>query len=114
MIKRNLGWQEYQHLDDFRHDRKLSHLSFGVYIIWTYVQERIKILYTGQGDIKNRFYYHNSQTDWGDHFPLSAAWANTFDMNGIERFLYNTLDPDISKAAPRATPIPVNLPPSLN
>ena len=35
-------------------------------------------------------------------------------MNGIERFLYDTLDPEISKAAPRSIPIPVNLPPSLN
>ncbi|MCY3549554.1 MAG: hypothetical protein OXH39_03765 [Candidatus Poribacteria bacterium] len=110
----NLNWKEYQHLDDFRHDRKLSDIDSGVYIIWTYVQNSIKILYTGQGDIKNRFYCHNSQTDWGEHFPLLTAWANTLDMNGIEKFLYETLNPEITKAAPRSAPIPVNLPPSLN
>ncbi|RKU39063.1 hypothetical protein C6496_03070 [Candidatus Poribacteria bacterium] len=114
MNAKKLDWKEYQHLDDFRHDTNLTQFDCGVYIVWTYVQNRIKILYTGQGDIKNRFYCHNSQTDWGDHFPLHAAWANTFEMNGIERFLYDSLNPEISKASPRVTPIPVNLPSSLN
>lgn len=111
---RKLNWRTYQDFDEFRFDENLSNINFGVYIIWSNSQKGITILYTGQGDIKQRLYCHNSQTDWGDYFPLSAAWANTFDVNGIERFLYNTLNPEITKASPRATPIPVNLPPCLN
>lgn len=109
-----LKWQIYKDYDEFRFDRSLSDINFGVYTIWSNSGENITPLYTGQGNIKQRLYYHNSQTDFGDHFPLSVAWADTFDMNGIERFLYNTLNPKITKSSPRVTPIPVNLPTYLN
>lgn len=110
----NLKWRTYKNFDEFRFDENLSHINYGVYIIWSDSEKGLTILNTGQGDIKQRLYYHNSQTDFGDHFPLSVAWANTFDVNGIERFLYNILNPEITKAAPRVIPIPVNLPHCLN
>ena len=70
---RKLKWRIYKDFDEFRFDKNLSNINCGVYVIWSYVQDSIKILYTGQDDIKNRLYCHNSQTDWGDYFPLSAA-----------------------------------------
>lgn len=111
---RKLKWQIYTDFDEFRFDENLSDINCGVYIIWSNSRDSITLLYTGQGDIKQRLYHHNSQTDFGEYFPLSVAWANTFEMNGIERFLYNTLKPKITKASPRAIPIPVNLPACLN
>ena len=69
-------------------------------------------LYVGEGNIRERIDYHRTQTDFGDIYPIRIFWAETYwrDRFGIERYLFNTLKPTISKNASDVEPIPVNIP----
>ena len=83
----------------------------GVYVIWA----GNKWVYVGQGDIASRVQVHkNASTILGyrDIGRLMVTWAvlPASQMDGIERYLADTLMPAEGEQHPVALPIPVNLP----
>ena len=84
----------------------------GVYAIWagnTWV-------YVGQGDIASRLQVHRNDSTILAHRSngeLMVTWAVVVppnQMDGIERYLADTLRPVVGKQYPAVLPIPVNLP----
>ena len=85
----------------------------GIYVIWRGIPNR-KYLYVGQGEIKQRLYYHLGQfmQKGIDMSKIYVTWASVHDeyKDGIESYLAYTLLPSMGKHHPRKPPIPVNLP----
>lgn len=83
----------------------------GVYAIWagnTWV-------YVGQGDVAARLQSHRSESailEYRRSGELMVTWAvvPANQMDGIERYLADTLRPAVGKQHPAVFPIPVNLP----
>ena len=83
----------------------------GVYAIWagnTWV-------YVGQGDVASRLQAHRGESailDYRRNGELMVTWAvvPANQMDGIERYLADTLRPAVGKQYPVVLPIPVNLP----
>ena len=104
----NEAWYPFRTVD-------LSHDHFnnlvGVYIIW---QGGAKVVRVGQGKIRERLTDHRnsqqiSKLDTGN---LCVTWASVgaANLDGVERFLGDTLKPVIAERFPDVAPIPVNLP----
>ena len=91
---------------------KLSEYHVGVYIIYHQSNENPITLYVGEGNIKERIDYHRTQTDFGDIYPILVFWSETYwsDRFGIERYLFNKLNPSVTKRASDTKPLPVNIP----
>ena len=95
----------------------------GVYIIWTPTKP-LPVVYVGQvrtGTFGKRFADHlqdKTITRHGLYNPRSkkrclyVTWAvvPSHQLNGVERFLADRLDPIEGKRHPEDSPIPVNLP----
>lgn len=80
----------------------------GVYIIWIGKQ----VVRLGSGIIKDRIATHRKDKAITAYKNLRVTWAkvNANQMEGVEKYLADTLKPAIGDAFPDRTPIPVNLP----
>ena len=83
----------------------------GVYAIWA----GNTWLYVGQGDIASRLQSHRGDSTilaYRSNGELMVTWAvvPANQMDGIERYLADTLRPAVGKLYPAVLPIPVNLP----
>ena len=86
----------------------------GVYVIWHYDRNgNIVTTWTGQGFIKDRLTEHKREYAGRTRYVAWAEAPRSDDRHGIERFLFNTLNPTDTKRAPSVRPIRVNLPPLL-
>lgn len=89
----------------------------GVYIIWkAKAGSDGRAVYVGQGDIANRLSAHQSRSDIKAHqsggHRLFVTWAKVSEsqMDGVERYLANTLKPLIGEKHPDVESIRVTLP----
>ena len=121
--ERTLNWQlqdskrEYYKLNDI----DLSHSHFnnlsGVYVIWYRQGGRNTTVYAGQaknGLIRNRLSAHRDNPKIQSYASktLYVAWAKamSYEIDGIEKYLHNTLNPLVTERTPNADAIHVNLP----
>ncbi len=86
----------------------------GVYVIWKDVGGRV-VSRVGQGHIRERMHQHRWEDDImaADKQSLYLTWAglDADQRDGVERFLYDLLKPQVYEgAAPAVPPIMVNLP----
>jgi len=86
----------------------------GVYIIW-HGGLTPRTVRVGQGDIKARLTAHRFDPAIGAYRPhggLLVTWAavSVQALDGVERYLAETLRPLVGDRFPEATRIPVNLP----
>ena len=98
-------WCDFHHLNltaDMFKDLK------GVYIIWS-GEHTVRL---GSGIIKDRITEHRKNPEITSYPNLKVTWAevNANQMEGVEKYLADTLRPAIGDAFPDRTPIPVNLP----
>jgi len=85
----------------------------GVYIIW-YFQTPAKVVYVGQGIIKERLLSHRKDpniTQYTDK-DMRVTWAKVdYDYrDGIERYLIDRWQPLQNIGKPQSKPIPVSSP----
>ncbi len=80
----------------------------GVYIIWAGT-ETIRV---GSGIIKNRLKEHRENPEIKAYSNPMVTWAkvNGNQMEGVEKYLADSLNPKIGERFPDRTPIEVNLP----
>jgi len=90
----------------------LNHEHFtdlkGVYIIWSNgITVRL-----GSGIIKDRIAEHRNNVEISKHPNLMVTWAqvNANQMEGVEKYLSDILNPVVGDRFPNRTPIEVNLP----
>ena len=81
----------------------------GVYIIW---QSDGPVVRVGQGVIRDRISVHREDPAITNYGNLSVTWAKVAsqDRDGIERYLAETLSPEVGSAFPQTQPMAVNLP----
>lgn len=90
----------------------LNHEHFielkGVYAIWS----NKTVVRLGSGLIKSRIIDHRNNIDISKYPDLKVTWAkvNSSQMEGVEKYLSDTLNPAIGERFPERTPIKVNLP----
>ena len=88
----------------------------GVYIIWASDENGAFVVRVGQGDIADRLSDHRNDETIAQYTAsggtLYVTWANLSQVhrNGVERFLFDKLEPAEGKRAPDVDPIQVNLP----
>lgn len=80
----------------------------GVYIIWSGKQ----VVRLGSGIIKDRIAAHRKDEKITAYANLKVTWAkvNGNQMEGVEKYLADNLNPAVGEAFPDRTPIPVYLP----
>lgn len=80
----------------------------GVYIIWS----GETIVRLGSGIIKDRITDHRDNPEIIAYKDLKVTWAkvNANQMQGVEKYLADVLDPAVGERFPDRTPIEVNLP----
>lgn len=88
--------------------------GYGVYIIWTTgtILGGPTYLKVGQGDIRSRMQAHLRDTRITRHGELRFTFAkvNQWQMNGVERYLGDVLQPLVAERFPDSPHIRVNLP----
>lgn len=92
----------------------LDHSHFdnleGIYLIWI----GNKMLYVGQGVIKDRIAAHRTESDftkyWGQDVRVTWCGLDNAYRDGVERYLANHYTPEIGLTHPDVNPISVNLP----
>lgn len=95
----------------------LTHEHFdglkGVYIIWHGGQQPATV-YVGQGNIADRIRDHRKDSNILQYlsYGLFVTWAQVGDssLDGVERFLADTLIPKEGSLHPSVSPIAVNFP----
>ncbi len=117
-----LDWLYQNNNDYYRlNSVDLSHEHFdeleGIYIIWCEIDGVIQTVYIGQGEIRNRLYVHRNDVRIQHYAPytLYVAWAKASkeDLDGIEKYLQDLLEPLVKEREIEADPIPVIRPPIL-
>ncbi|MCD4783592.1 MAG: hypothetical protein K8T10_07150 [Candidatus Eremiobacteraeota bacterium] len=109
------GWQgnDWCNLLTVSLDQKQFKYMDGVYIIWRGGQTP-KVLRVGQGFIKDRLHAHRNAPEMLRYKPygLFVTWASVPQnhQDGVERFLSETLKPEVGSRYPNASPIEVNMP----
>lgn len=80
----------------------------GVYIIWS----GQRVVRLGSGVIRDRLKDHRDNPEIKKHPDLYVTWArvNANQMEGVEKYLADMLDPIVGERFPERTPIEVNLP----
>ncbi len=80
----------------------------GVYIIWS----GKTVIRVGSGLIKDRISVHKDNLEINKYKDLKVTWAkvNATQMEGVEKYLSDVLDPLVGERFPKRTPIEVNLP----
>lgn len=86
----------------------------GVYIIW-YAGNPGRVVRIGQGDISARLSEHRNNAvilAYNKYGKLNVTWATvpSHQMDGVEKYLADTLNPLVGDAFPKASPIVVNSP----
>lgn len=86
----------------------------GVYIIW-HTGNPGRYVYVGQGNVGARIAAHRQRADilqYERYGTLMVTWAAVpaAQLNGVERYLADTLRPLVGDAYPDAAPLQVNLP----
>ena len=117
-----LNWQhlddknEYLRLKDVLLDTPYFDCLSGVYIIWCQDVARPTV-YAGQAQdlIRDRLYARRNDLQIREHAAIHTLYvafaeAATDDIDGIERFLHDSLNPLVRDRAPNSDSIPVNLP----
>ncbi len=81
----------------------------GVYVIW---QAKGPVIRIGQGNIRDRVNAHKHDRDIIEYSNLYVTWARVqhSQLDGVERYLANELNPIVGEQFPNASPINVNLP----
>ena len=119
-----LNWQhlddtnEYLRLKDVLLDTPYFDCLRGVYIIWCQDESRAITVYAGQAKqdlIRDRLYARRNDLQIREHATthtlyVAVAAAATDDIDGIERFLHDSLNPLVRDRAANSDSIPVNLP----
>jgi len=86
---------------------------YGVYIIW-HGGSASKVVYVGQGYIKDRLAEHrkNQEIQSFEQLGLYVTWASVPSeyRDGVEVYLANTWSPKVGVSYPRVAPIEVNSP----
>lgn len=82
----------------------------GLYIIWS--SEKTNVIRIGSGQIKSRILAHRKDDKINSYPDLYVTWAkvNGNQMEGVEKFLSDRLNPKLGERFPDRTPIEVNLP----
>ncbi len=88
--------------------------TVGCYIIW-HGGQKPRVGRVGQGKIPGRIGDHGNDSEvlaYAANGPLMVTWATVpaSDLDGVERYLADTLKPLIGDRFPDVAPIPVNLP----
>jgi len=80
----------------------------GVYIIWN----SDTVVRVGSGIIKDRIAAHREDDEISDYDNLKVTWAkvNATQMEGVEKYLADELDPAVGERFPDRTAISVNFP----
>lgn len=86
----------------------------GVYVIWRNGHQGAYVR-VGQGEIRNRLAVHRQDKEVQSHGAsgtLYVTWARVGagDRDGVERYLYDRLNPLVGERAPDVDPVEVNLP----
>lgn len=82
----------------------------GVYVIW---QPGARVVKVGQGNIQDRLSKHRTDrkiTQHGSNLRVTWAVVNPLYLDGVERYLGDTLNPIEAERFPEARPIAVNTP----
>ena len=98
-------WCSFKNLNlDHEHFNNLK----GVYIIW-FNNTAVRL---GSGIIKDRISDHRTNTDISKYSNLKVTWTNVNanQMEGVEKYLADSLNPIVGERFPDRTPIEVNLP----
>ncbi|HQM85677.1 MAG TPA: hypothetical protein PLD55_13445 [bacterium] len=98
-------WCDFLNLDlTHRHFKDLK----GVYIIWS----GETVVRLGSGIIKNRIAEHRENAEITKWPKLKVTWAeiNANQMEGVEKYLADILNPVIGERFPDRIPIKVNFP----
>lgn len=88
----------------------------GVYVIWQAFGIAPQAIYVGQGNIKERLSAHRSDPRFDPYFspekPLLVTWAEVplRYREGVEKYLYEELNPLVGENNSKTLSIPVNLP----
>jgi hypothetical protein len=100
LLKLNLNHSHFENLN-------------GVYIIWHGGKQPATVR-IGQGVIKDRLSNHRSEQEIlaFSNLGLLVTWAQTNkqELDGIERYLAESLNPKVGDRFPTVYPIQVNLP----
>lgn len=87
---------------------------YGVYAIWRVGNYTVPPRYVriGQGQIADRVQAHMRDATITQHRPLRFTFAavNALQVDGVERYLAETMIPLVGHRFPDVLPIPVNLP----
>ncbi len=83
----------------------------GVYIIW-HTGNPSRVVRVGQGNIAERLGEHRRNPEIVAYGDLLVTWASAaaHQLDGIERYLADKLNPLVGDAFPDVTPIAVNSP----
>lgn len=99
--------------DLLRLDLESISVDSGVYVIW-HGGNNPKYVRVGQGNIKDRVSKHRNDPDILKYkqFGLFVTYASVgvTDLDGVEAFLGEILNPLVGDRFPDRTPISVNLP----
>ena len=89
---------DHEHFNDLK----------GVYIIWSGKQ----VVRVGSGVIRDRLKEHRDNPEIKKFKDLQVTWApvNANQMEGVEKYLADELNPAIGERFPDRTPIEVNFP----
>lgn len=89
---------EHKHFNDLK----------GVYIIWSN-KTTVRL---GSGEIKERIAEHRNNVEITKYSNLKITWVQIHanQMEGVEKYLAEILDPIVGERFPDRTPIEVNLP----
>jgi len=81
----------------------------GVYVIWNDEDNAVRV---GSGIIKDRIADHRKDKEITAYKNLKVTWAevNGNQMEGVEKYLADELEPVVGERFPKRTPISVNLP----
>ena len=88
----------------------------GVYAVGYAIRDGlVSTVYVGQGDIAARIQKHRNDPDityYASRSPLLVTWATvpSDELDGVERFVADSLHPYVGSGHPDVPPIPVNLP----
>ena len=94
-------------------------MSEGIYILWypETTDRPFQVVYVGQGIIRNRIDHHRGKHSRILHQVeprfMRLTWTvvpSLADRNAIERYLSETLRPEVGEAWPDVVPMRVNLP----
>ncbi len=96
------------------YDKPLILTPSGIYVIWRGNMFSQNTIYVGEGDIENRLSFQRTiLREVYNIRSLNVAWALELDeptRHGIENYLHDKLNPELSQQSSNEIPIAVNIP----